>query len=403
MKHFAQKIIAAFCFLATPCLAGGIWSGGGGIMIRDSMNPWFIQNTTDVSYCIIIDLDNFHTSNQAHQDAEDAIQKAIGYWKKEFPNAFVVGNVVTIAAQNFHSRKIVSIKNGKADGECAGNTDIVFQFGFLDRVQKKYFKDNGVDIHETIAHTIRTDYDKVHLRGKGFVYVAADSGPLKLQGEGLVEMPWQKEKGLLLVEALKHELGHIFGIPHMGLGTLMAADYLDLLLSQSADNSLTEWNKDSPFFHIRGNMVLRDYCQIHALNGGWHRFLNAPTDDNCIRVELLGDQIKFKTGKKNNLQERGILNLQPQKYETFTWQDAGRLYMTPQQSIIHKIPEGAGTMSWLCGPFVKISERTGTFTSTDNSRAFKATVTLNPLGLGYALAKFSAEMDGFWHTNIDHY
>ena len=45
--------------LQSPLVAGE-WNSGGGEFLADSLNPWFIQNTKIVTYCIEIDDNAFH-------------------------------------------------------------------------------------------------------------------------------------------------------------------------------------------------------------------------------------------------------------------------------------------------------------------------------------------------------
>ncbi len=50
------------CFLLTllafPTLWAG-WTSGGGELLRTAINPWFIQNTKVVHYCVLADEKNF--------------------------------------------------------------------------------------------------------------------------------------------------------------------------------------------------------------------------------------------------------------------------------------------------------------------------------------------------------
>ena len=165
----------------------------------DNDNIRCIQNTRTVKYCTQYDLDHYH---QTPEVTEGLIEKSIAFWKEEFRHGqSPFEPKIHVATQNFVN---VPCPNNLKD------VDIVFQFGFLDAVQQTYVK----NVNRYAALAIRTEYDKVNLRGKGFVYIAADSGPMKFQGENTVENPWNVNDGALLYWTMVHELGHVFGLSH---------------------------------------------------------------------------------------------------------------------------------------------------------------------------------------------
>lgn len=193
------KVIISVLTFAISGAASADWASGGGELIQDSENPWFIQNTKTVKYCTQYDPDHYH---QTPEITEDLLEKAIAFWKEEFRHGQTIFEPkITVATQDFV--KVPCTRDLK-------QVDIVFQFGFLDEEQQTYVKNPN----RYAALAIRTDYDKVNLRGKGFVYIAADSGPMKFQGENTVENPWNVNDGALLYWTMVHELGHVFGLSH---------------------------------------------------------------------------------------------------------------------------------------------------------------------------------------------
>lgn len=200
MRVFTLLIFLGAILFSSSSYAG--WVSGGGRPIGDANNPWFVQNTSTVSYCIMIDRENFGVSEST---VRTKLSESLNYWRTQF----AVGNRQTselkIATQRF------------IETECTGsiednfNVDLVFQFGFLSEKQIDYFK-NPTKI---IGSSVRTSYDPLLMRGRGFVYIAPSRGSLAMDIEGIVSDPWELNNGGLLTNILIHELGHVFGIPHL--------------------------------------------------------------------------------------------------------------------------------------------------------------------------------------------
>ncbi|MEY4630914.1 MAG: hypothetical protein RIQ81_1034, partial [Pseudomonadota bacterium] len=141
------------------------WHSGGGELIRDGRNPWFIGKATQASYCIKTSED---FPIQDHDRLDQAIRYAIDFWQERIELAepyrkalLTDGSKIQVGPGTF-SRKI-----------CDGSEDIAFQFGYLNDLQRRAL----IDPQNFAAITIRTDYDEVNLRGKGFVFVSTDRGP----------------------------------------------------------------------------------------------------------------------------------------------------------------------------------------------------------------------------------
>lgn len=191
--------------------AGG-WVVGGGELIGDNNNPWFLQNTTEVKYCLKLDEQNFGLTRQ---ESEKIIEEGFKFWMRQFQRQFDTMPTFPIGRQTF---KQVS---------CEQNPDIQFQFGVLDLEQLNNLK----EIERKIAFTVRTDYDRVNMKGKGFVYISPESGPLKVQNPRVVDRPWSRSKSALTQFVLIHELGHIFGLQHASNIELMKENFVEQLVS----------------------------------------------------------------------------------------------------------------------------------------------------------------------------
>ena len=64
----------------TTVVEGGM-SSGGGMIVGDAGNPWFLENTKKVSYCIQLDDSHFGLSQKL---ASRAIRGALDKWKIAF-------------------------------------------------------------------------------------------------------------------------------------------------------------------------------------------------------------------------------------------------------------------------------------------------------------------------------
>lgn len=188
----------------------GGWNGGGGVMPSVQMNPWWVDNTPEVHYCIEVDEENFGAPLPL---IRKKINDAFAYWKRDFelgvnPIRLSIDDgkrdfQLSIATQDF-------IEVSCADPSVA----LRFQMGVLTPAQEStYIPDPG----KTIGMAVRTHYDPVALRGTGFLYISPEKGPLAIDIDGtikLLENRWTHGEGKLLEIVLAHELGHVFGLKH---------------------------------------------------------------------------------------------------------------------------------------------------------------------------------------------
>ncbi|MGZ3772754.1 MAG: hypothetical protein ACXVCY_15795 [Pseudobdellovibrionaceae bacterium] len=221
-------ILMMILMMARAASAGG-WTSGGGENIRDERNPWWLQNTKEVTYCIKVDEQNF---GQPKSLLQDKIKFALNFWKKQL-------RTVTWTQIDRDQNVLVGTQNF-TETACQEGTDLVFQFGVLDGEQIRYLSDPT----KFIGVSVRTSYDAVNLKGKGFIYISPESGPLKFNKTGLMQKPWSFGDGVLLTPALIHELGHVFGIPHHRDVHLMAEDFLESILGVRAEQwAAATWSR----------------------------------------------------------------------------------------------------------------------------------------------------------------
>ncbi len=227
MKNFAKaslgiafSIITGTTVFSLNTLAGG-WVSGGGEFITDQHNPWFLENTKTVKYCIDIDEKSFGLNRS---DAETAVSDAINYWKSQLAK---VESWTSIPDFSFRLGTQTYIKS-----TCDDTTDIRFQFGVFTKEQM----DKLPNPKGHVGFTIRTDYDPVNMKGTGFIYISPESGPLALEiNKGDNTKFWSDYLGAFRLHSiLVHELGHTLGITHNNELNLMREDFPSAMIQVEA-------------------------------------------------------------------------------------------------------------------------------------------------------------------------
>ncbi|MBF0298774.1 MAG: hypothetical protein HQK51_08645 [Oligoflexia bacterium] len=270
----------------------GDWSSGGGDISEMEKNPWFIENTENVPFCVQIDEKNFGASKDV---AVEKIFKAIDHWNREF-NGYKLrrwNHEVRLATQKFH------------EVPCNQKHLITFQFGVLQNEQKEYFKQRR--INRIVGHTVRTSYDEENLRGEGFVYIAPEEGELAPNWDGIYKKHWQLAGGRLLEFLLVHEIGHIFGVPHLEVGfdtypmygMLTGTDYMDddfpmRLISAEYATQYVKFDKLSRIFNLyRNGIFTRRYeaCEPYFSDPRYPskipgpKIFGIPSGWGCVAIE----------------------------------------------------------------------------------------------------------------------
>ncbi len=282
-------LLLIFSLFLGPAWAGdddGGWSSsGGGEYIVDGQNPWFMGKEK-VTWCMVHPGEKYFSLPP--KESLKVIKSSLELWTKQIQNAFKAES----------GRSPGPASNGGVFGACGltneegtigrqcfheGNPNIPFSTDFvytsdcdqadlmfiLGDFKHKYIKKLRRDIktpnfRRIVGTAIRTSYDKKRLRGKGFVYIAADNGKYSYVGERNQRIPgktvWNflselpsslpipeyffeydfedfKSQNLKdhiigpLEAVLSHELGHIFGFQHSKTG-LMHQDYPSNVVSE---------------------------------------------------------------------------------------------------------------------------------------------------------------------------
>ncbi len=210
------------------CSSGG-WVSGGGNILRNANNPWFLENTKTITYCILSD----STFADVPTSPVVLIEKALNYWKVQMadPVANTDGYAISSSTplESIATEKYITIEVATQDfifhPKCMGNEDITFQLGVLDKKQSEFLQGGS----SRVGAAVRTAYSEAQLRGRGFIYIAADSGKNAYKGKHLRPKAWHEGNGGLLFRAIVHELGHVFGLAHGGEG-IMSESYSEALL-----------------------------------------------------------------------------------------------------------------------------------------------------------------------------
>ncbi len=222
MKRSLSAICGVLGLLASPVFAGN-GSGGGGNAFGDQLNPWFLSNTPVAEYCVTVDP---AFSRLPEQRVRDVVAVALDQWAKRMEHA-------NVQFASFRNGIFLGPKRFLYSPTCRPDTDVVFQMGFLTEEQKEWLPNH----RQLIGYAYRTSYDKVHLRGQGFIYIAPEAGDLRPKAEGMHETPWSKDDGIALEWALLHEIGHLYGFqddfhafhPYQ----LMSANFVEQVVSRA--------------------------------------------------------------------------------------------------------------------------------------------------------------------------
>lgn len=305
-----HKTLISFLVLAWSGVAAADWSSGGGFVLKDAHNPWFVQNTRKVTWCLQRDAAHFSVPEEK---LVPLVEEVLAYWKAEFARS----------NQDHRGRpfKVLVATQEFVRGECADDVPLVLQFGTLTPAQRQAI----AKPEALVGLAARTDYDVPKLKGKGFVYIAPDSGPAKpdvpMLGDTLPDGFWSLNDANKLKRVLAHELGHVFGVPHRGNEQmLMGENHPEWLLRNGW------WNEP------RLPRVLNDryettylYCNPHI-----ESLYGTPAGMNCFRLK--GDAehgLVWTVGADETAQDKPFATVKFESYrgDPRTWEELVQLYV----------------------------------------------------------------------------
>jgi hypothetical protein len=315
------KVLAQFAFILIPqgLFAGG-WVSSGGHLDQDRTNPWFVSHpgkAGDVTYCILHDPSHF--SAPLEQIRRD-INRALAYWKTQFGS---IEAIFQIGGEDFRELP------------CEEGVDLVLQFGVLSDVQERYLENP----RSYVSVAVRTDYDRVNMRGKGFIYVSPDSGDLKFDVVSEWDTPWQED--LVLYGVLIHEFGHIFGIQHFENFNAMDAKFPRNLILGGFEGwgaKLVLMRKIG-FFRTTIEQYFMDSEDIWGcptIDEVRQEFFGVTDEMNCLRV-VAGDQSRQgkllgRISGTDTWRQVGTITY-GEEIEMMDWRAGIRLYFPPEQKV----------------------------------------------------------------------
>lgn len=244
---------------ANPPRPDGTVTSGGGLLYGAKANPWFIAGQANPSWCLDINTSHFSLEKDR---VEAILRESIDAWQ-------------SVAGVTFERK------------DCSASTDLTFLFGELPAKARQSLKHAGfasdADIKSAAAVTVQTAYDDTALRGKGFIYVSADRGPLALAGAKVAQTPWSRLDGKLLKATLLHEIGHVMGLQHNAEGDgLMGARTLEYLLDRDSVSTVEQ----DPAAKASFESYVESLDPANLIDFGAESRFERCRDNLCTRVVL---------------------------------------------------------------------------------------------------------------------
>lgn len=325
-----MRIILMMLFLLLPIQAfAGNGSSGGGNIFGDQLNPWFIQNTKTVNYCVKISPE---FSDIGEDRVVEIIEDSLKYWKDAFADyetnysteMYEEGVILKLGTQVFIRQ-----------AACDSKTDLTFQMGFLSEAQRK-----EINYKQLLGLAQRTAYDTVNLKAKGFIYIAPENGELRPLSPKLHPKPWSHKKNLVLKYSLIHEIGHIFGLQddHYGNDHLMGAKIVETLTDKKRVDFINTSTIGPPDFFgcDKQNTGSHEYSfsttgEISSLE----TFLGMPVDGH---IHIRSSKGTITIDEKKTNKNIGTIKLESTNKMLGEIKPAISIYLTKKQSVISKLP-----------------------------------------------------------------
>lgn len=227
------------------------WISGGAGEITDEGNPWFLGSHKPIDYCVAVD-PNFPLSTATVQKL---IWESFREWKQVL-QGYGLDRPDLIGPFQDGEKRGLALNVRQVEKCDDPEHQLRFKIGIVDEEMEGFFKIHTRSI-VGVAH--RRDYDHQTFRTGGFIWVAPQGWipQTQLRGslpEGVAGFPdWEQDNHFKTI--LLHEIGHVFGFPHLDY-TIMREDIFEHLWVDLSSMEPIELNREiettairmSPFF-----------------------------------------------------------------------------------------------------------------------------------------------------------
>jgi len=257
--------------------------------------------------------------------------------------------------------------------QCDNQTDMEFKVGYgtLNPQEITFLKDPT----NFIGVTIRKAYDEVLMRAKGTVYISSDFGGHAYRNSGnLIEKAWSQPH--LLEYVLLHEVGHVMGISHLGIG-LMSETFLSNLLN----HSVWTFYASRPFISLTRPLGLAEVCLPDVENFFEPSYFGL-TIERCLRLERrsssAGEWAVLSSDQANSKQvkEIGKLKITSGGNQGLAMKPVVLVYLTKDQKVFKS--SEMGFSDYLVGAVTSSALAQGILTFTGSHKPYHVQLAIDP-------------------------